>query len=247
MPKWLIGLVLVLGCRVDATRPDPSGSLMVAELAGVTTPQSILRVRGSVDIKPLLIPSPGFPANEDPITETADGFTTLIRGNTGNRARNIIRLGGLTPGHVYLYELAAFNHPEFCVHGRTQFPEPSPCWSQGPTNLLDGTIPEADYYVAAYRAKVARTTRLRFAVDLVGDEPTEIFLGTGLTNPSGAFIAVGILDKGPELPEGHPLRSAQFNSIRGGCQGPPFFGPLTCEFAGVQQHLPPASSARVGS
>jgi hypothetical protein len=221
---------------------------MVTELAGAPSSRSPLRVKGSmVDIKPLLIPPPGFPINKEPITEIADGFTMLIRPHESTGARNIIRVGGLTPGHVYLYEVVAFNHPEFCVHGGTQFPEPSPCWSAGAADLVDGAIPETGHYVAAYGAKVATTTRLRFVVDLVADEPTEIFHGTGLTNPNGAMIAVGILNKGPELPEGDPLRFAQFNSIRGGCQGPPFFGPLRCEFVGVQQHLPPESSSRGGS
>jgi len=58
-------------------------------------------VRGAiVETKTLLIPPPGFPVSDDPITETVDGYTTLIREDTGDRARNIIRLGGVTPGHM---------------------------------------------------------------------------------------------------------------------------------------------------
>lgn len=134
-------------------------------------------------------------------------------------------------------KIVAFNYPEHCRTGSTQFPEPSPCWSAGAGNPVDGAIPEASHFVAAFGAKVAESDRVQFVVDLMQDTPTEVFHGSGLTNPSGAWIAVGVLDKGPALPDTDPLRAAQFDSIRGACEGPPSFGPLRCEFAGVQQHL----------
>lgn len=174
----------------------------------------------------------------DPIVDPANGHSVLIRNAESNQVLNLVEVSGVTPGHVYLYEIVAFNHPEHCRHGSTQFPEPSPCWSAGAENLVDGAIPEAGHFVAAFGAKVAESDRVDFVFDLTQDTPTEVFHGSGLTNPMGAWIAVGVLDKGPELPDTDTLRTAQFNSIRGGCQGPPFFGPLRCEFVGVQQHLP---------
>jgi hypothetical protein len=232
----LLAVPLVVLCGGERERASQGG----------TDPEPVERTglaaalrdgRAAFDIRPLLIPPAGFPVSTDPIVEPADGHSVLIRSADSRQVSNLVEVSGVTPGHVYLYEIVAFNHPEHCRTGSTQFPEPSPCWSAGAANPVDGAIPEAGHFGAAFGAKVADSDRVQFAFDLMQDTPTEVFHGKGLTNPMGAGIAVGVLDKGPALPEGHALRAAQFNTIRGACEGPPSFGPLRCEFAGVQQHL----------
>lgn len=229
--------VLLLGCRSAAVRdPQPQEYAGDSEGAGLKT--ALLEGDAVFDVRRLLVPPARFPVSTDPIVDPANGHSVLIRSPASGEVLSLVEVSGVTPGHVYLYEIVAFNHPEHCRHGSTQFPEPSPCWSAGAENPVDGKIPEAGHFVAAYGAQVARSDHVAFAFDLMRDTPTEVFHGSALTNPVGAWIAVGVLDKGPALPVGDTLRNAQFNSIRGGCQGPPFFGPLRCEFVGVQQHLP---------
>ena len=241
MRKAVLGIITLMfasGCQDGgAPGPDPRGpDSEPGRVDGLEI--ALARESAAFAVRDLLVPPRGFPVATDPILELADGHSVLIRAPEGGHVFNLVEISGVTPGHVYLYEVVAFNHPEHCQHGSSQFPEPSPCWSAGAENLVDGAIPETGHFVAAFGAKVAESERVTFAFDLMQDVPTDIFHGTALTNPAGAWIAVGILDKGPELPESDPLRVAQFESIRGGCQGPPTFGPLRCEFAGAQQHLP---------
>jgi hypothetical protein len=87
---------------------------------------------------------------------------------------------------------------------------------------------------------VGRTRKSSFSVNLSADEPLQQLApgGLGLVNPLGAVISIGVMDKGPLAPE-RPLREAQMNTVWGGCEGPPPFGPLACRMVAVAQHLPP--------
>jgi len=230
-------LLVVCGCQTSRSGQDSrTVELKPGHSSGLE--DALLNGNAVFEVRELMIPPAGFPVSTDPIIDVAEGHSVLIRSAGSNQVLNLVEVSGVTPGHVYLYEIVAFNHPEHCRQGSNQFPEPSPCWSAGAGNPIDGSIEEAGHFVAAYGAKVARSNRVDFVFDLMNDRPTEVYHGSGLTNAVGAWIAVGVLDKGPELPKTDSLRNAQFNSIRGGCQGPPFFGPLRCEFVGVQQHLP---------
>lgn len=235
---WIALGAMLTGCGGGAHpgTPPATGDRDPVRSMGLKT--ALLQDRALFDVRPLLVPPEGFPVSTEPMVETADGHSVLIRSPGSGEILSLVEVFGVTPGHVYLFEIVAFNHPEHCRHGSTQFPEPSPCWSAGAENPVDGDIPEAGHFVAAYGARVAQSDRVAFAFDLMRDTPTEVFHGTSLTNPAGAWIAVGVLDKGPALPVGDSLRAAQFNSIRGACRGPPSYGPLRCEFVGVQQHLP---------
>ena len=238
MLPWIIVGASLGGCQGAGLPEAEPGTADPEPVQPSGLKAALLEGRALFDVRRLLIPPEGFPVNPDPIVDPANGHSVLIRSAGSGEVLSLVEVSGVRPGHVYLFEIVAFNHPEHCRQGSTQFPEPSPCWSAGAENLVDGRIPEAGHFVAAYGAQVARGDRVAFAFDLMRDTPTEVFHGSGLMNPAGAWIAVGVLDKGPARPVDDSLRDAQFNSIRGGCEGPPFFGPLRCEFVGVQQHLP---------
>jgi hypothetical protein len=224
---------------LSAAMPSSSGANRGSETLSTGVGLNPTR-RSPADVKDLLVPTPFFPFDNTPLSgETVKGHSILLRNPGTNAVRNFVKLDEVTPGHVYLYETVTFNNTQHCKTGGNVFPGGSPCWSAGPGNPIDGAIPEVEHWIAAFGATVAPPSGpIHFDINLSEDTPSETFTGPGLTNPQRAMIAIGIRDHGPELPDGHPYRWAQFNSILGACQGPPFFGPLPCRFVALQQHLP---------
>lgn len=211
----------------------------LALLAALLAPIPGVAADPPINIQPVLIPPPTFPLfDDDFITEEGEGYSILLRKRPKNEAHNMVKVRNITPGHVYVFSAVVFNHPEFCVEGEDRFPEAGPCKANGPSDRRDGAIPEVEFWVATFPGKVSKNGHVRFAIDLGEDTPSEVIVGPGLTNPLGAVISNGVMDKGPELPEGDPLRWAQFHTLKGGCQGPPSFGPLPCSWVHVAQHLP---------
>ncbi len=195
--------------------------------------------RGRVSIQPYaLVPPACFPACPQIARERARGRDILIRRRA--TAINEVQLSeNITPGNVYVYAMTPFDHPEHCRFVEDRFLGiPYPCRSNGPLDRLDGLDPATGFYVGTYGGKVAEQDRISFRIDVVHDTPTEVIFGSPVTNPAGMMFYAGVMEKGPVLPEGHPLRRAQLNTLLGGCQGPPAFGPLPCRWVHVAAHAP---------
>jgi hypothetical protein len=192
----------------------------------------------TVDTRTILVPPPAFPARDDAfVTQTGDGESTLTRSQDGARAEAELR--SQEPGHALFYVTITFNYPEHCREGENRLPEPGPCRGNGPADPRDGLSPEVQVSADVWASALASPAGVAsFQVDLSHDIPIQkINDGPGIVNPEGAVIDVYVMDKGPLAPEG-PLRGAQMNSLYGGCQGPPAFGPLPCRGVAIVQHLP---------
>lgn len=218
---------------------EPAGDLVAPVPHG-----SLEAVRRGVDVdkKGVTLPPPGFPFSpEAVITESGRGYSIMRRSD--GTVKHTIHVWGLEPGHVYVYTAAVFNRPGFCAAPDYRYlDQPGPCSSFGPLMPGDAANPDVAFSVIPASGRIAsKHGRVRFDVDLGALTPA---LGPGLLNPRGAYIGVGLVDKGLPLAEDHPLRFAQFNTTYGGCAGlpipPPLQGPLDCgEGDGViQHHLP---------
>lgn len=197
----------------------------------------------AVDNETILVPPTGYPVLDDVrVTERGRGKSRLKRSADGATAD--LKLKDQAPGDVLVYATIIFNYPGFCVEGEDRLPEPGPCRANGPLDPRDGAIPEVQLSADAWAYAVADHVGMAtFHVDLVHDAPTwssSLNGGPGLLDPEGAAVYVYVQDKGPLAPEG-PLRDAQVNTLFGGCQGPPAFGPLSCRGVALAQHLPPGS------
>jgi len=233
---------------VSACGDEPGG-----ELVGPASPPSpgevsemahgrIQPSQTTVDVKGVTLPPAGFPFSPGAvITERGRGYSIMRRSE--GTVRHQIHVWGLEPGHVYIYGAVVFNHPQHCaVPDHRYLDQPGPCSAFGPLMPGDGANPDVAFSVIPATARVAsKHGRVRFDVDLGALTPA---IGPGLLDPRGAYIAIGLVDKGLPLPEGHPLRFVQFNVIYGGCAGlpipPPLQGPLDCGHgdAVIQHHLP---------
>jgi hypothetical protein len=237
--------LVVSACGHEAGRdlvgPTPhESSGAVAETGSGSIQASLMKT--SVDVKGVTLPPAGFPFSPAAvITESGRGYSIMRRSDS--TVKHTIQVWGLEPGHVYIYAAVVFNHPQYCVTPDHRFlDEPGPCSAFGPLMPGDGANPDVAMSVIPATAKVAsKHGRVRFDVDL--GELTPAF-GPGLLDPHGAYIGLGLVDKGLPLPEGHPLRFVQFNVVYGGCANlpipPPLQGPLDCGSgdAVVQHHLP---------
>ena len=66
------------------------------------------------------------------------------------------------------------------------------------------------------------------------------------TGPAkSAQLDAALLD-GRAAFDNDPLRAAQFNTIRGGCQGPPSLGPLRCDLRASSSTFPRVARDPVG-
>lgn len=226
----LLGTGCVSGNSEPVTGPPAAGPQLSTAAATV------------VDIQDILVPPPGFPQSDLPFVETAQGRSRVKRSADGAAADAVVK--DQIPGHVQVYYTVIFNYPEYCQEPDDRFPETSPCTANGPIDRRDGLIPEVQFSVDVWTSTVVGENRKStFTVDLSGDTPLQRLVadGPGLVNPLGAVIDVGVLDKGL-LASAGPLREAQLNTLYGGCQGPPSFGPLSCHFVAGAQHLPPMAA-----
>lgn len=211
----------------SATALSPTGG---KPQLGLDRPVSIQRYA--------LVPPNCFPVCPAVATDRARGLDILVRRRT-TAINHVSVAENITPGNVYVYVMTPYDRPEHCVYVEDRFlGVPYPCRANGPLDRLDGLDPNTGFYVATYGGVVARGNRVRFRVDVVGDDPTEVIFGSAVTNPLGMMFYSGVMDKGPELPEGHPLREAQRTTLMGGCQGPPAFGPLPCGWVHIAAHAP---------
>jgi len=185
-----------------------------------------------------LVPPACFPACPDIASEQARGRDILVRGR-GTAINHVYLNENVTPGNVYVYAVTPFNSPEHCEFIEDRFlGVPYPCRANGPLDRLDGLDPRTGFYVATYAGREAKNHQVGFRIDVVHDTPTEVLVGSGVTNVAGMMFYAGVMDKGAALPEEHPLYWAQRNTLKGGCQGPPAFGPLPCRWVHMAAHAP---------
>ena len=225
----LTALLLLTACTAD-----PAVVAQPAAPAGKALPAQAT----VVDMKDVLIPPPGFPVRDDAyITEVGKGFSKLTRRTDG--ATVDVQVMDQPAGHVQVFYTVIFNYPEYCREPDDRFPETSPCSANGAADRRDGLIPEVQFSIETWAYDVVgRNGKSTFRVDLSNDAPLENFAGgPGLVNPRGAVIGTGVMDKGPLAPEG-PLREMQTQTLFGGCQGPPAFGPLPCKLVEAALHQP---------
>lgn len=222
-------LALLGGCRGRGVT-GPSVPLAGAIGTGGSAAHE-LPAPAPVAIAPVYSVTADWPAAGSTITGAipASSWRTV---REPSRILSRLRISGLAPGHVYNVHFVFFNYPEFCTFGSTQYSPPAACGAFGPTDPRDGGIPETGFSVVNYPGvRVGPSGAVVFEHKLGEDPPSEVITGAGLTNPLGAQVFANVVDKGPELPAG-PLRDLQYNTLRGGCTGPPFFGPYPCTFAG---------------
>ena len=227
----------VSGPEVDVAVESPQHAMIAADGEAASSWKGARKRR--VSVQPYaLVPAQCFPGCPEIARDRARGQDVLIRRR--GTAINYVRVAeNVTPGNVYVYAMTPFNNPEHCAFKEDRFlGVPYPCRANGPLDRLDGLDPATGFYVGTYGGHVAEKRQVRFRVDAVRDTPTEVIVGSGVTNPAGMMFYGGVMDKGPALPEGHPLRWAQFNTLKGGCQGPPAFGPLPCRWAHISAHAP---------
>lgn len=239
-----LAALLTSACGTDLSGPEvapiaepPEWALSAAEGGEFGSWRGSWRRR--VSVQPYaLVPSPCFPGCPDIARDRTRGRDVLVR-RQGTAINQVRVVDNITPGNVYVYVMSPFNHPEHCEYTEDRFlGVPYPCRANGPLDRLDGLDPATGFYVGTYGGHVARKARVHFRVDAVRDMPTEVIVGAGVTNAAGMMFYGGVMDKGPALPEGHPLRWAQFNTLKGGCQGPPAFGPLPCQWVHISAHAP---------
>lgn len=236
--------MLATACNADLSGPDvdpaeetPEWAMFAADGEAASSWDGTPRRRVSIQ-RYALVPPQCFPGCPDIARDRARGRDVLIR-RRGTAINYVRVVENVTPGNVYVYVMSPFNNPEHCEFTEDRFlGVPYPCRANGPLDRLDGLDPATGFYVGTYGGHVARKARVRFRVDVVRDAPTEVIVGSGVTNAAGMMFYGGVMDKGPALPEGHPLHWAQFNTLKGGCQGPPAFGPLPCQWVHISAHAP---------
>jgi hypothetical protein len=98
----------------------------------------------------------------------------------------------LAPDHAVTVWWFVFNHPERCSHGT----ELGRC---GPGDLApfggEASVESSLIYATGHR--VAASGRAGFAAKLAVNDATNTVFGSGLTNPFGAEIHLGLRDHGP--------------------------------------------------
>ena len=236
-PGWLGAVACLLAISVTACH-DPSPTAPESDSFDIGRAGEVML--GRIPELPAASPAslasvysvtPTWPAPGSTLTGTIPRSSSLmVRGD--DRIISRLRIAGLTPGHVYNVHFVYFNHPEHCTNGGPRYSPPARCDAFGPTDMGDGAIPETEFSVVNYPGILAGPSGMAVFTHRLGeDPPSEVVTGPGLTNPLEAQVFANIEDKGPELPAG-PGRDLQYNTLRGGCTGPPFFGSYACVIVG---------------